>query len=380
MSSRTWPAEVAVTTDRVTGVKVRRLTGYKGHSHHLYFTNPGWYAGGSKLLFGSDRDNRTNLFSIDLATFEITQLTDLQPRTEPRETSFLFTSVNPLRDEAYFWYGRELVALDLDTLAMRTLYELPDGYLCNMTNCTADGRYVCTGIFEDLSKRFPMDLLHGYIGFTQMFEANPHSQIIKAATDGSGAQVVHEERSWIGHVNTSPTQAHVLSFCHEGPWNRVDNRIWGLDLNTGKAWKIRPCDTGDYVGHEYWFADGLNIGYHGHVGGKPVFGKIRHDNTDLVEVPFPHDSQHFHSNDLDLIVGDGTSQRPQILLWRYRDGAFDGPRVLCEHRCSRHSQQTHVHPRLSPDGESVLYTSDATGYGQVYVVDIPPFESLPQCE
>ncbi len=33
-----WPAEHHEYTDRLTGVRVRRLTNYKGHSHHFYFT------------------------------------------------------------------------------------------------------------------------------------------------------------------------------------------------------------------------------------------------------------------------------------------------------------------------------------------------------
>ena len=43
--------------DRDSGVEVTQLTNYKGHSHHYYFTNSGWYAGGTKLLISSDRDN-----------------------------------------------------------------------------------------------------------------------------------------------------------------------------------------------------------------------------------------------------------------------------------------------------------------------------------
>src|SRR6185503_3778150 len=142
--------ETRVFTDPQTGVRVRQLTDYKAHSHHLYFTNPGWYDGGKKLLFGSDRCNRTNLFSLHLDSGEITQLTDL----EPANADFLFASLNPCRAEVYFWHERHLVALNLDTFETRRLYRVPDGYAVNMTNVTADGHYVCTGIYEDLSARF----------------------------------------------------------------------------------------------------------------------------------------------------------------------------------------------------------------------------------
>lgn len=88
--------------DPVSGVLVTQLTNYKGHSHHFYFTNAGWYAGGSKLLFGSDRNNRTNLFGVELATGEIEQLIDLEQVPLPREVEFLRACLNPVRDEVIY--------------------------------------------------------------------------------------------------------------------------------------------------------------------------------------------------------------------------------------------------------------------------------------
>lgn len=389
---QTWPAEWRDYTDRRTGVNVRQLTDYKSHSHHLYFTNPGWYDNNRKLLFGCDRDNRTNLFSLDLASGEITQLTDLAPVPPPYETTFLNTSVNPVRDEAYFWVGRQLMALDLQTYALRPLWDLPDGFVYTMTNCTADGKYVCTCIYEDLSEKLQIDLLRGYIGFEETWAARPLSKIVRIAVDGGGGEVMWEEESWIGHINTSPTQAHLLTFCHEGPWDRVDNRIWGLDLNTGAAWKIRARgDDEASVGHEHWYADGIHIGYHGRrPSGDQFFGRVRYDDSDRLEIDTPHVTRrlhpddhdhlatshiaHYHANDLDLIVGDaGTT----VHLWRWNGEGFDSPRVLCDHFSSMHIQQLHVHPRISPDDQYVLFTSDRSGYGNLYLATIPDFETLP---
>ena len=113
-AGRIWPAEAREFDDKKTGAHVRQLTSYRAHSHHLYFTNPGWYDDNRRLLFGGDRENRTHLFSIELASGEITQLTDLE-----RGANFQGTTVNPARPEAYFWRGRELTAIDLETLERR---------------------------------------------------------------------------------------------------------------------------------------------------------------------------------------------------------------------------------------------------------------------
>jgi len=245
------------------------------------------------------------------------------------------------------------------------------------TNVTADGRYVCTSEVTDLSDRIYTDLGHGYIGFREWWEARPPSKILKIALDESGTEVIYKEDYWLGHVNTSTKMPNILTFCHEGPWNLVENRIWGLNIETGEAWQIRPNAPDEAIGHEYWMPDGEHIGYHGRTPDGPVYGSIRYDNTDQIEAPFPYGSMHFHSVGLDLIVGDGGKDNPYLLLWRYVDGQFEGPKVLAWHRCSFHTQRVHVHPCFNADGTQVAYTADPQGYGQVYLVDVPDFESLP---
>jgi oligogalacturonide lyase len=189
--------------------------------------------------------------------------------------------------------------------------------------------------------------------------------------------VVFEDDCWLGHLNTSPTLPRIMTFCHEGPWDKVDNRIWGLDLQTGKTWKIRPTAPGEMVGHEYWMDDGEHIGYHGRIADGTIYGSIRYDNTDQVEAPFEFHSWHFHSYRLDWVVGDGDAQNPYLLLWRMKDGKFEGPKALVWHRGSFHIQRVHVHPCFSADGKQVLYTADPQGYGQVFIVDLPEWDALP---
>jgi oligogalacturonide lyase len=373
MTLRTWPAEVREFTDRLTGAAIRQLTRYKGHSNHLYFTNPGWYDGGRRMVFQSDRENRTNLFSIELATGGITQISE----TDGGAMQSMY--LNPTRDEGYFWCGPEVRAIDLHSGEERTLHAIEPDWNHSNISVTADGRYVCTADREPVDLPFEVEIRTGYVGFPETFKARPRCRIWRIPIDGGTAEVVHEEPCWIGHVNTSPTDPDLLSFCHEGPWERVDQRMWGLRPSEGKAWKIRPEQPGEAIGHEYWLADGQTLGYHGRTAAGEVFGFIRHDNTEQVEAPFPTGSQHFHSNDRSLIIGDGHGGRtPYILLWTFDGQAFSEPRVLCIHRCSRHIQRTHVHPRLTPDGTQVVYTSDHTGYGQVHLVDVPErIESLP---
>jgi len=379
-----WPPEWRTLTDPVSGATIHQLTDYFCHSYHPYFTEPGWYDGGRRLVFSSERGNAQNLFSIDLETGEILQLTDLDPADGDLGTK---VAVSAIRHEVIYYQGGKLMALDLHTLNERALYERPEGYVRGATNVTADGRYVLTYHVQDLSDMVDDPGYRDYMigrkggssgGFQKMvWEKHPHCVIVRVATDGSGSEVIYEEEYYLGHVNPSPTLPNILTFCHEGPWNLVENRIRGLDAETGEVWQIRPNAPDEAIGHEYWMQDGEHIGYHGRTLGGPVYGSIRYDNTDQVEAPFDYGSTHFHSLDLDLIIGDGSRQDPYLLLWQFRAGEFVGPKVLAWHRGSMHVGHIHVHPTMSPDGRQVLYGADPQGYCQVYLADIPEFDRLP---
>jgi oligogalacturonide lyase len=375
-AGRKWDSELREYRDPVSGATIRQLTNYLGHSNHTYFTYPCWYDSGRKLVIASDRENRTNFFGVDLESGEMTQLTDLAPADGHVDAQSM--TMNPRREEMYFLQGRRLLALDLNTLGVRELFTTPQGYVPETANATADGKHVIAGYCQDLSSQFNVDLGHGYVGFHEIWEAHPHCAIVRVSLDGGASEPVFEDDCWLGHLNTSPTLPHVMTFCHEGPWNKVDNRIWGLDLQTGRTWKIRPTSEGEMVGHEYWMPDGEHIGYHGRLAGGPMYGSIRYDNTDQVEAPFDYHCWHFHSYHLDLVAGDGDSQNPYLLLWRFKDGEFEGPRVLAWHRGSFHTQRVHVHPCFNAQGDQILYTADPQGYGQVFIAQVPDFDALPE--
>jgi oligogalacturonide lyase len=383
-----WQSELREFCDSITDVKISQLTGYKAHNYHVYFTNNGWYDNGSKLLLCSDRENATNLFSIDLSTGELTQLTDLDPH---QPNGLQGTYINPLKNEAYFTYDKKVIALNLNTYEEQVIYVLQEGYHFSNLSCTADGKHLCFGLSEDLSHKIKSNLSGGYVGFEETEAARPHSMILLLNLETGENRKVHEEKRWIGHVNASPTQPHLISFCHEGPWEKVDHRIWVMNLDSGEIWKLREGERNQYAGHEYWHADGLTIGYHGFTeslerkDGK-FLGFASFDNSECQEFEFPYQNMHIHSNDSRLIVGDGQQssayhgERYQdcIFLWKKTEQGMEGPRILCKHRGSFHIQQIHVHPRFSPDGTKILFTSDMSGYGNVYLADVPDFESLPK--
>jgi oligogalacturonide lyase len=371
--------------DVYSGREILRLTDHLGHSNHLYFTDPCWFNNDRSLVFTSDRANQSNLFRYDLDTGVITQLTDLDGPARP---TGCFSAANNCH---YFIWQNKMYELNVETLEERIIYETPEGMNARgRANPTADGKYICTGLIEDIEEEAPA-ISFAYSRFREFFHAKPFSQIARIEAATGSVEIIHEDRCYIGHINTSPKNPDILTFCHEGPWNLVQQRIWGLNVQTGETWKIRPQDDGEFaIGHEYWFADGAHIGYHGRPRsgeGDHVFGRIKWDNSDHVEDRFPFHSTHFHSRDETLIVGDGTpgavftyqgKAQPFIQLFKWNGEQYVGPRILAYHRSTFNNQHAHPHPRFTPDGKYVLYSSDLTAYSNMYLVEVGDFEDLPQ--
>ena len=369
----TYASEMKVMQDRITGATVRQLTSYLGDSYHTYFTNNGFWDNDKRLLFSSDRNNAHNLFSIELESGEISRLTDYKP-DEPR-VQFI-NDRNPKLNEIYCIIENGLYAQDFVTLERRKLYQAPEGFNLHGALAGADGIYVYCSLIEDLSKRIYMNLGASYVGFEEYFKAKPDSLIILVNVHNGQMEELWQENCCIGHINPSPVLPNILTFCHEGPWTMVDNRMWTLYLDTGKVEMLRPRKVEkEGIGHEYWFEDGTTVGYQVHnPNGKSYFGMIQYDGTKEYEgLCTPITSpDHIHSLDHKLIVSDAGKT---IKLYRFNGKDYDDARVLCMHDGSFFHQNHHPHPKLLPNGKQVLYNSNCMGYCNIYLTDIP--EDIP---
>lgn len=388
-----YPSELRTFTDNITGAVIHQLTNYLCHSCHLYFTHLPYYANGTRMLFHSDRGGAGNLYELDLHTFAIKQLTNCSPG-EPDIRPFS-ACVNPVRDEAFFWIGRRLRAIDLQTLEERDIWEMPEGVRCLTPNCSSDGKFVFFATNPIIHEGLTIDRLSGLPFSRDYCAQRPHCSIMRVPAEGGEAEIVWEEDCWLGHVNTSPNNPKILTFCHEGPWAMIDQRIWGLDTDTGRVWKIRPEQPGELIGHEYWFADGSRIGYHGKdTQQRVIWGHADPMGDDFQDYVLPRASTHFHSLDASLVVGDGSVLDPYLMLWRWNGEGYDGA-LLVQHRCSFHVQSLHCHPAFVPEWVDInlptskkdvrpvyiLFTADIGAYGNLFIVEVPEFESLPPaCE
>ncbi len=193
--------------DPYSGREILRLTDYLGHSCHFYFTDPCWFNDDRSLLFHSDREGQANLFRYDLDEERIVQLTDLQRRGTPRGC------VSAANNACYYWWGDQVFELDLASLAERVVGELPPG-MSHGTRASpsADGRYLCSMVQEPLA-RAKASVSYAYADFRATWFTRPHSQILRIEVATGAVEVIHEDHYWIGHVNTSPSNAFTASTC-----------------------------------------------------------------------------------------------------------------------------------------------------------------------
>lgn len=354
--------------DPATGLTVTQWTDHS--SNHLYFTNPGWFDGARMLVFTSDRSGKSELAVIDLTSGEQRLVTSC---ADGESVHPYQTAVDPVNERAFTWIANRLEMVDLGTGERQVLFQMAEGWRGIIPNVTADGRQVAFGMVQ----------VSGQPEFKELFQAKPKSQILLHDIEARQTRVIHERQLWLGHVNTSPVDPHLITFCHEGPWTKVEHRVWGCDLVGRRVWKAGPeMIPPACIGHEYWLADGRRIAYHGHDRTpKPVLGIFDVITGEGVAFEQPVTTKHSHSLDGKLIVGDGSGAHPWILAWKLEPDGLRGPWKLCRHDGSWSEQRRHVHPRIAPDGRSVLFTSDRKGYPALYQVELPKdVEDLPRLQ
>jgi hypothetical protein len=61
---------------------------------------------------------------------------------------------------------------------------------------------------------------------------------------------------------------------------------------------------------------------------------------------------------------------PYILLYPRDGDGYGQARILAYHGSTFNVNAAHCHPHITPDSEYVMYTSDTTGYANIYLVEI----------
>ncbi len=368
--------------DPDTGAQMIRLTPPEVLCHRNYFYQKCFTNDGSKLLFAAGFDGNRNYYLLDLQTEEAQQLTE-----GPGDNTFGgFLS----HDDRYLWYvknERFLQRVDLASLEERTIYQVPDewvGYGTWVANSD------CTQLVGIEIARKDWEPLSDWQVFRRFFEKNPHCRLLRVDLNSGQASIIHQQHLWLGHPIYRPHDDNTVAFCHEGPHDLVDARMWMINQDGSNMRKVKDHAPGESCTHEFWVPDGsalIYVSYHKDRADRQIcrYNPDNQQNEVLMNMPA---CSHLMSNeDGTLLVGDGSGTPVDVQdtkgytidndPWLYVfDVAQRSHFRLAAHNSSWRvlngdRQVTHPHPSFTPDNRQVLFTSDFEGQPALYLAALP---------
>ncbi len=377
------PFESATHQDDITGRSVKRITSADYRSHHQYFYCHMWTPDSQKVVICSNRDDGIwRNYLVDIESGDGVCLTDA-------ETARGLAEISPDGKTMLYSGGGSLRRLNLTDFSDEAIYTQESPW---------NGRGVYYSPTRDQTRAVMMEMhtddgieaKQGWDAFEPQFQKHPRCRLVEVDLATGQANVIHEDRCWLGHPNYRPNGKTIM-FCHEGPWYLIDSRIWFIDpdgsnLREGKQ-RDPNCPPGEGTaelwGHEYWLADSSAAAYVYFPKDYGIDATIRLLDPDTLEETVLMDVtaySHFISNsDGSMIVADGqTPLQDAVFLV---DVASKQEQVLCRHGSSMepwideltgkpNTQIAHPHPCFSPDSKRVVFSSDRDGSPAVYVVEI----------
>ncbi|WP_240377767.1 oligogalacturonate lyase family protein [Arachidicoccus soli] len=259
--------------DSSTGHLIKRLINRPGNNRSFYFhNNP--FVDGKMIFYGSDfldknslssadgyvfhfKGNPYNnqLYSYNLSSGKTTQLTH-------KENSMSGEIVSRVNHEAYFQIKDSVFGVNVNTAKTRLIFVFPADFKGNITTVNADGTLLAgaysTPIEKVIAKKYPQK--HDY--FNRIFESKQPRTLFTINIISKKLNKIFTDSAWLNHVQFSPIDPHLLMFCHEGPWEKVD-RIWTMDVvkkNKPRLIHKRSMNM-EIAGHEWFSPDGKYIWY-----------------------------------------------------------------------------------------------------------------------
>lgn len=349
--------------DADTGKRVVRLTTPDHVNHHEYFYYKMVTNDNRNLIYASERNGERQLYQMDLRDGSAVQL------TEGAGTSDFGAFLSP--DDQYLFYSQNgrFFRMERASLQSELYYEVPQGWLGSDPSLRADGKSL---VMTQMDGRDQIKAAGNWDFFEPQWATKPHCRMVVVDIENKTDKVVYDTRCWLGHAQfrPGPTNEDIL-FCHEGPWNRIDARLW-LMKSDGSGVRCARPQHNEVVTHEFWLNDGSRFAFvrADRVGGEAE--TIRLINPDTLEEEILMECsglKHFITNaDDSLIVGDGELPgKPFIYLVDLRKKE---ERPLCRHdtrwKNYGNNQDAHAHPAFSPDGSFVIFTSDREGLPCIY--------------
>ncbi|MDM4767290.1 oligogalacturonate lyase family protein [Pelomonas sp. SE-A7] len=372
--------------DPDTGARVTRLTPLDVTCHRNYFYQKCFTNDGKKLIFGAEFGPQPspnwNYHLLDLETQVATQLTD-----QAGENTF-GGFMSP--DDRFLYFvraERQLIRLNLADLTEEVVYTVPQGWVGYGTWVSNSACTKMVGIEIHADDWFP---LNTWQKFNEMFHQKPRCRLFSVDLATGKQTVILEQRGWLGHPQYRPFDDNTVAYCHEGPHDLIDARMWFINEDGTNRRCGKEHSEGESCTHEFWVPDGSAMIYVSYNHSSPErwiysLDPVTLENKLLTSMP---PCSHLMSNhDGTLIVGDGCGKAsgdssasnemltgdPYLHLFDIKAGTT---RPIARHDSGwgvyKDSRQvTHPHPSFTPDEKQVLFSCDKEpGEPALYLADV----------
>jgi oligogalacturonide lyase len=354
-----YPSETKCFDDPVTGLPIRQITAHRSIHHHPFFYLPAWDDAMRHLVFISHRTGLPQIFVEIQETGDLLQLTDRDDLHE--------WSVHPSHDGRYVYFtaGRSAHRVAIDTQIEEELHRFDTKQL---REAGMVGAAMGTTSLSRDDRWWAVPVKYGTYARLWMLDT------------ASGSAQTILERDTIGHPEFHPDDSSVIRYA--GPY---DQRIWIIrrDGTGNRLVYQRDAAKREWIVHESW----------------------RPGTQEILAVNWPHGVltidtatgmyryiAHFHAwhpmvdRGGSRMVTDTRNPDTGLQIFDLEGPRAGRPETLCYPRASNAGdhwnighcpyddgpvdvyapQHTHPHPSFSPDNRRIVFTSDMSGYAQVY--------------
>ncbi len=353
-----------------------------------YHTNIGFTADSAYLVFWTKREDQGAVCKVQVATGDITQLTDpvanygfephIQGGPYPR------MCLAPTSRWLVYTEARDLKAVHLDTLDEKTLIaDLDPAWEIGYPSVSADEQHVI----------LPVSPLHPEVAAGQRVTKHYYEHfasgagmalhLLQVPLLGGAVEVVYQEagcRSF--HSPHSPVDSDLVLLDRDFPphyWSgRGDTitRIWKLRLSTGELTELASQNDWNFQTHCVWTFDGEQVLYHGRsASGGWYIGVCDQAGQNMREWDFadaPHYGHVAAMAGRPAVILDGNLS-DNLLTWLYYDHEQPRVEVIAAHNTEWGTvlgQAPHPHPLSSPDGRWISFNTAQRGRTEVVVVRV----------
>lgn len=355
------PSENKTWIDDSTGFEITQWTSIES-SHHPYFTVEAFINEETAIIF-SRRTGKKQVYKLNLLNGEMVQLT----------TAEKLRNIDHLPQFKTLWYldGKKLYSFNTSTYVSILVYDFHEfPYNVGSFSVSCDAKWF---IFAVEKK----DSLSGNCGYGPfaIYKLNLEDKLI--------TQITLEMGFNISHVQANPVNPSLVLYCWQ--WEKFDRerlvghapiRSWWVNIDGTDGGPFKQ-EYGTQQTHEAWTPDGKNITYiykyrWGPQKGKHYLGIQSKDGKTYrsYQEQVSPGHQNLFMDNKHWIVDTYTNEEPLLMLFTKGRNKIKETKVLFRHGSSMVGQDSHPHPRFSPNGKYVLFSTDKTGSAQVYTVKV----------